>query len=317
MERTKHLIETFPPASIKHFQYLHAVQQQVAQFIVDLIIEKRGRLRLCTTLRQLEDVLAQLRRQINEPSPSSLPVPFKVDQPCSTAFQDNCAVNKVQISKPSITNTLKRTSSTASKPLSPDQPRGLPTSKLTPGRSSSELGARVKQKEEEITKAKNCRETITSIYRSQFTCIYDRFRSPDTGGTDTILWKLTSLGKVFDTAKSATRLDDAAKDPNTHYKSPVYRTHPHGNNSFVQFYPYGLESAAGNHSSIMFAFFPGDYDGSLKGPFSETIHLSVHDQHDPQNKWTITFAASEKISFPRSTREPYPTLTNFNFFQHS
>ena len=107
------------------------------------------------------------------------------------------------------------------------------------------------------------------------------------------------------------------KNPSTHYNSPVYHTHPYGYNFFVQFYPYGLDSAAGNHASIMFALYPGDYEGLFKWPFSKTIHLSVRDQLDRQNTWTISFAPSEKISFRRPTREPLPTLMNYNFFPHS
>ena len=114
--------------------------------------------------------------------------------------------------------------------------------------------------------------------------------------------------------------DDSSMDatnPSTQYNSPVYRTHPHGYNFFVQFYPYGLNAAARNHASIMFAFFPGDYDGLLTWPFPKTIHFSVRDQVDPQITWTITFAPSERISFRRPTREPLPTLMNFKFFPHS
>ena len=98
------------------------------------------------------------------------------------------------------------------------------------------------------------------------------------------MWKLTALRLVFDTAKSAARLDVAATNPSTHYNSPVYRTHPHGYNFFVQFYPVGLDSAAGNQASIMFGLIPGYYDGLLTWPFPKTIHLSVRDQLDPQNK---------------------------------
>ena len=97
----------------------------------------------------------------------------------------------------------------------------------------------------------------------------------------------------------------------------MYRTHPYGYIFFVHFYPYGLDSAAGNHASIMFALFPGDYDSLLTWPFLKTIHLSVRDELDPQNTWTITFAPSEKISFRRPTKEPLPTLMNINFFPHS
>ena len=40
-------------------------------------------------------------------------------------------------------------------------------------------------------------------------------------------------------------------------------------------------------------------------------------QLDAQKMWTITFAPSERIPFRRPTREPLPTLMNFNFFPHS
>ena len=108
-----------------------------------------------------------------------------------------------------------------------------------------------------------------------------------------------------------------ASTPSTLFNSPVYGTHPYGYNFFVQFYPYGLDSAAGNHASFMFALFPGDYDGLLIWPFPKTTHLSVCDQLDTQNMWTTTFTPSERTPFRRPTREPHPVLTNFNFFPHS
>ena len=89
LEQTKPLIQNFPLANVKQFQYLHAVQQQVPQFFVDLNTEKSENLKLWTTIRQLEDELTQLRRQVNESSPSSLPVPFTIDPTSSAAFQDS------------------------------------------------------------------------------------------------------------------------------------------------------------------------------------------------------------------------------------
>ena len=218
-----------------------------------------------------------MRRQVNEPSSSSLPVPFTVDPPSSAAFQDSNVLGNIQISKPRVTITLKRTSSTTSRSQLTEPPRTPPSTETTSG-PSSDLEALVKQLEE-ITKASNCRETIASMHRSQFAFLYDRIRSLESGGSDTILWKLTSVKLVL--GKSSARLDNAAKDPSTHYNSAVYRTHPYGYNFFVQFYPYGLDSAAGNHASIMFALFPGDYDGLLTWPFPKTIQLSVRDQLDP------------------------------------
>ena len=133
------LTQTFPLANIKQFQYLHAVQHQVAQFFVDLNFEKNERLKLCTTIRQLEDDLVQLRRQVNETASFSLPVLFTVDPPSSAAFQDPCALNNAQLSKPSITITLKRASSTTPKSRLPDQPRSSPPSLPTSRPSPSDL----------------------------------------------------------------------------------------------------------------------------------------------------------------------------------
>ena len=303
-------------ANIKQFQYLHAVQQQVAQFFVDLNTEKSERPNLRSTICQLEDELTQFRRQVHEPSSSSLPIPFTIDPPSSAAFQDSSTLGSIQILKPRVTITLKRPSSTTSRSQPTEPPRTSPSSRTTSG-PSSDLENRVRQLEEEITKARESRETVASIYRSQFAFLYDRIRALEAGGTDTILRKLTSLKLVFDTAKSSACLDNVAKDPSTHYNTPVYRTHPYGYNFFVQFYPYGPDSAAGNHASNMFAYFPGDHDSLLTWPFPKTIHLPVRDQLDPQNTWTITFAPFEKISFQRPIREPVPTLMTYNFFPQS
>ena len=283
---------------------------------MDLNTEKNERLKLCTTTCRLEDELTQLRRQVHEPSSSSLPASFTVDPPSSVAFQDSSTLGSIQILKLRVTITLKRTSSTPTRSQPTEPPRAFLSNQTTSG-PSLDLETRVRQLEEEITKARESREKIASNHRSQFAFLYHRTRALESGGADTILWKITSLKLVFDIAKSSARLDNAAKDPNTRYNSPVYRTHPYGYKFFVQFYPYGLDSAAGNHASIMFAFFPANYDGILTWPFPKTIHLSVRDQLDPQSTWTITFAPSEKISFRRPTREPVPTLMNFNFFPHS
>ena len=181
-----------------------------------------------------------MRRQVNEPSSSSRHVPSKIDSSCSTTLQDKRALEHTQILKPIPTIIIMGVLST--------------------------LEPRIKQLEEENTKEKDCRDALMSTFRPQSTFLYDRFRVLESGSSDIILWKLTSLRFVFDTAKSSTQLDGAAKDPTpiTIALCPLYRTHPHGCNLFVQFYPYGLEYAAGTHASLMFVFFPGDYDDLLE-----------------------------------------------------
>ena len=177
LRQTNPLIQTFPLANIKQLQYLHPVQQRVAQFFVGLNTAKSERLRLCTILRQLEEKLTQLRRQVNEPSPSSLPIPYTVDPPCSAAFQGSRALKNAQLSKPSITITLKKPSSTISKPRLPDQQQG-PAIQPTSGTIPLDLQSRVKHMEKEITKAENRRETIISIFQSQSPGVWRLWHSP-------------------------------------------------------------------------------------------------------------------------------------------
>ena len=312
LDQKKPFIQSFPLANIKQFQYLHAVQQQVAQFFVDLNAEKNERLQLHTTIRRLKEELTLLRRQIHEPSTSSLPVPFTVDPPSSAASQDSNILGSIQILKPRVTITLKRPSSTQSRSQPTEQPRASQSNQTTSG-PFLDLETRVRQLEEEITKAREGRETIASIHRSQFAFLYDRIRALESGGSDTILWKLTAFRLVFDTAKSAARLDNAATNPSTHYNSPVYRTHPHGYNFFIQFYPYGLNAAAGNHASIMFALFPGDYDGLLAWPFPKTVHLSVCDQLAPRTSGLLPSHPPRRHPFeglPENHILPWPTSTS-------
>ena len=157
LEQTKPLIQTFPLANIKQFQYLHAVQHQVAQFFEDLNNEKSERLKLHATIRQLEDELAQLRRQVNEPSSSSLPVPFTVNPPSSAAFQVSGAPDNFKIPRPRLTITLKTTSSTTSQSQLTEPPRASPSTQTTSG-PSWDLETRVRQLEEKISKTRDSRE---------------------------------------------------------------------------------------------------------------------------------------------------------------
>ena len=138
LDQTKPFIQTFPLANIKQFQYLHAVQQQIAQFFVDLNTEKSERLKLNTTISRLEDELTLLRRQVNGPSSSSLAVPFTIDPPSAAAFQDSSTLGSIQILKPRVTITLKRPSSTTSR-SQPTEPLRVSLSNPTTSGPSLDL----------------------------------------------------------------------------------------------------------------------------------------------------------------------------------
>ena len=131
----------------------------MAQFFVDLNNEKSERIQLHATIRQLGEELPQLRRQINEPSPPSLPAPFTVNPSSSAAFQDSNVLDNIQISRPRVTITLKRTSSTTSRSRLTELPRAPPLTQTTSG-PYSDLETRLKQVEEEVTKARESRKQL-------------------------------------------------------------------------------------------------------------------------------------------------------------
>ena len=89
LEQTKPLIRNFPITSMNQFEHLHAVQHLITQLSADLTIEEYKCLKLHANIRQREGELAHLRRQVDEPSPSPLTIPFTIDPSCSTAFQGN------------------------------------------------------------------------------------------------------------------------------------------------------------------------------------------------------------------------------------
>ena len=130
--------------------------------------------------------------------------------------------------------------------------------------------------------------SITAGIHSQYFFMYDKIRQLEPGNSDAIIWKIPSVKFVFDSAKKARPSSDPLIEPATSFSSPIFRTHPHGYNFFINFYPYGIEPATGKCCSILFTLFPGDFDNLLKWPFSKLIHIGIRDQLDPMNIWMKT-----------------------------
>ena len=118
---------------------------------------------------------------------------------------------------------------------------------------------------------------------SQYFFLYDKIRQLEADNSDTIIRKIPSVKFVFDSAKVARSSSDAVIETPTGFSSLIFRTHPHGYNFFIKFYPYGTGTAAGKCASIIFTFFPGDYDNLLQWPFSKLIYIGLRDQLDPLN----------------------------------
>ena len=143
--------------------------------------------------------------------------------------------------------------------------------------------------------------SITAGIHSQYFFLYDKIRPLEPGNSDTIIWKIPSVKFVFDSAKKARPSSDPLIEPATSFSSPIFRTHPHGYNFFIKFYPYGIGPATGNCASILFTLFPGDYDNLLKWPFSKLIQIGIRDQLDPMNNRMKTIRPDQDPAYRKPT----------------
>ena len=162
--------------------------------------------------------------------------------------------------------------------------------------------------------------SITAGIQSQYFFVYDKIRQLEPGNSDVIIWKIPSVKFVFESAKVARPSSDPLIEPATSFSSPIFRTHPHGYNFFIKFYPYGIGPATGKCASILFTLFPGDYDNLLKWPFSKIIHIGIRDQQDPLNNWKKTIRPDQDPAYKKptmSTKTGAAIVLIKNFIPHS
>ena len=162
--------------------------------------------------------------------------------------------------------------------------------------------------------------SITAGIHSQYFFLYDKIRQLEPGSSDAIIWKIPSVMFVFDSAKKARPSPDPLIEPATSFSSPIFRTHHHGYNFFIKFYPYGIGPATGKCASILFTLFPGDYDSLLKWPISKLIHIGIRDQLDPMNTWMKTIRPDQDPAYKKpkmSTKTGAAIVLILNFIPHS
>ena len=161
--------------------------------------------------------------------------------------------------------------------------------------------------------------SITAGIHSQYFFLYDKIRQLETRNSDVIFWKIPSVKFVFESAKVARPSSDPLMEPAKSFSSPIFRTHPHGYNFFIKFYPYGIGLATGKCASMLFTLFPGDYDNLLKWPFSKIIHFGIRDQLDPMNTWMETNRPDQDPAYKKptmSTKTGAATILINNFIPH-
>ena len=105
--------------------------------------------------------------------------------------------------------------------------------------------------------------SLLSSIQSNYSFLSDKIRQLEAGYNNTILWRISSVRFIFDSAKLAHRQSKPFGDKVFGYWSPVFRTHPYGYNFIIRFHPYGIDETAGQFATLIFAFFFGDYYGLL------------------------------------------------------
>ena len=142
---------------------------------------------------------------------------------------------------------------------------------------------------------------ITEGIHSQYFFSYDIMCQLEPGHSDVIIWKISSVKLVFDSAKVARPSSDPLIEPATSFSSPIFRTQPHGYNFFIKLYNYGIGPATGKCASILITLFPGDNDNLLQWPLSKLIHLGIRNQLDPMNTWIKTIRPDQDPAYKKPT----------------
>ena len=157
---------------------------------------------------------------------------------------------------------------------------------------------------------------ITAGIHSQYFLLYIKTRQLQAGNADVMIWKISSVKLVFDSANFGRPSSDPLIESATHFSCPIFRTHPHGYNFFIEFYPYGIGPATGKCASVFFTLFPGNYDNLLQWPLWKLIHVGIRDQLDPLNTWIKTIEPDQDTAYKKptvSTKTGVATTTIKNF----
>ena len=132
-----------------------------------------------------------------------------------------------------------------------------------------------------------------------------------------ILWKVTSIQLVFESARSWYLKLERENAPTTRLRSPIFRSHPYGYNFYLTFYPYAFAAAIGTRASITLSISAGEYDDILPWPVSKTIQLKVRNQLNPLNNWNQAIESEELTKPTTNEYSTVPTVRHPYFLPHS
>ena len=308
IQQTTPLLQKFPLAHLKQAQYLHSVQLTVAKLHQDLETEKLERQTLQLLVFQLQKDLIFTQNILMNQKTGTSPKPFSIDPPSAGTVANPAVPETHELPRASAPQIIlmgdSKISNSSALPSSPIPCQALSISETPHSAVSPEIISKFNALEKQAKDDLSRQKSLLSSIQSNYSFLYNKIRQLEAGSNDTILWRIPSVRFIFDSAKSAHRQSKPIDDKNTGYWSPVFRTHPYGYNFLVRFHPYGIHATAGQFATLIFDFFPGDYDGLLRWPFPKVIHLSLRDQLDPLNGWTQTIQPTQEPPFRRPPSSP-------------
>ena len=305
IQQTTPLLQKFPLAHLKQAQYLHSVQLTVAKLHQDLESERLERQTLQLLVFQLQKDLIFTQNILMNKTTGTPPKQFSIDPPSAGTVTNPTVPGTHETSRASTSQIIlmddSKTPKSPALPFSPTLCQSSSNSQTLYSVAPPDIVSKFNALEKQIKDDLSCQKSLLSSIQSNYSFLYDKIRPLEAGSNNTILWRLPSVRFIFDSAKLAHRQSKPIDDKTTGYWSPAFRTHPYGYNFIIRFHPYGIGTTAGQFATIIFAFFPGDYDGLLRWPFPKAIHLSLRDQLDPLNAWTQTIQPTQEPPFRRPT----------------
>ena len=156
-----------------------------------------------------------------------------------------------------------------------------------------------------------------NTFQHQLSTMGDQICQFEHSNCNFILWKVTSIKQVFESARLWYLKPGRENAPTTRLRSPVFRSHPSGYNFYLNLYPYGFAAAIGTWLSLSISVSPGEYDDILPWPVSKTIQIKVRDQLNHLNVWSQTIEPRELTRPTTADFSTVPTVRYPYFFPHT
>ena len=232
LQQTIPLIHKFPLAHLKQVQYLHSVQLTVAQLHQDLESERLEQQTLQLLVCQLQKDIFFLQTFLTNQKTGTPPKQFSIDPPSAGTVTNPQVPETRELPRASTSQILLMGDSNT--PKLSDSPSNLWISQsAAPSDILSKLDALEKQTKDHLSRQKS----LFSSMQSNYSFLYDKIRQLEPGSNNTILWRISSVQFIFNSARSAHRQSKPINDKTTGYWSPVFRTHPYGYNFVIRFHP--------------------------------------------------------------------------------